>query len=164
MVGSLLRTGEELSQIYNRHVNTVYKVCFLYMKNSYDAEDMVQQTFIRLMKDRTVFQNAEHEKAWLIRTAVNLCKDHFKSWWSRTTVGLEEASDVAAVDSMRTDETLEKVMSLPPKYKTVIYMYYYEGYSTAEIAGILGMKESTVRGNLRRGRHQLKMEIGGEEI
>lgn len=162
MNSSLLRTNEELSQIYYRQVNTIYRVCFLYMKNKYDTEDMVQQTFIRLMKDRTVFQNEEHEKAWLIRTAVNLCKDHFRSWWSRI-VGLEEAADVAAVDSMKVDETLERVLNLPSKYKTVIYMYYYEGYTTKEIAKILGIKESTIRGHLHKGRQYLKMEIGGEE-
>lgn len=164
MTGSLLRTGEELSEIYYRHVNTVYRVCFLYMKNKHDTEDMVQQTFIRLMKDKTVFKNEEHEKAWLIRTAANLCKDHFKSWWSSRTVGLEKAAYVAAEDPFDADETLERVLGLPAKYKTVIYMYYYEGYSTAEIANILGMKESTVRGNLRRGRQHLKMEIGGEDL
>ena len=75
MQRSLLRTNEELAQIYNRHVTTVYNVCFMYMKNPHDTEDMVQNTFIRLMRDPTRFESEEHEKAWLIRTAINLCKD-----------------------------------------------------------------------------------------
>ena len=74
MRSSLLRTNEELIQMYNRHVDTVYRVCFMFMKNGPDTEDMVQNTFIRLMKDKTVFQSTEHEKAWLIRTATNLCR------------------------------------------------------------------------------------------
>ena len=78
-MSSLLRTDEELIQIYNRHVNTVYRVCFLYMKNKADTEDMVQNTFLRLMKSNVVFENAEHEKAWLIRTAINLCKGSFQN-------------------------------------------------------------------------------------
>jgi len=133
MNSSLLRTDEELSQIYYRHVKTVYRVCYLYMKNQYDAEDMVQKAFIRLMRDGTVFQSEEHEKAWLIRTATNLCKDYFRSWWSRR-IGLEEITDVAVDDPIK----------------------------IVEIAKILGKKESTIRGYLHSGRKYLKLEIGGE--
>ncbi|NLM62036.1 MAG: RNA polymerase sigma factor, partial [Clostridiales bacterium] len=98
--------------MYDRHVDTVYRVCYMFMKNRADTEDMVQNTFIRLMKDKTVFQSVEHEKAWLIRTATNLCKDHLKHWWNRT-VGLDDASEVAVEQAVNTDSTLEKVMSLP---------------------------------------------------
>lgn len=133
MNSSLLRTDEELSQIYYRHVKTVYRVCYLYMKNQYDAEDMVQKAFIRLMRDGIVFQSEEHEKAWLIRTATNLCKDYFRSWWSRR-IGLEEITDVAVDDPIK----------------------------IVEIAKILGKKESTIRGYLHSGRKYLKLEIGGE--
>ena len=125
MKGSLLRTNEELTQIYDRHVNTVYRVCFMYMKNRADTEDMVQNTFLRLMRDYTIFQNEEHEKAWLIRTATNLCKDHFKHWWSKT-VGMDHVSDTGIDQNFTIDGNLEKVLALPPKYKTAIYLYYYE--------------------------------------
>ncbi len=158
MKGSLLRTDEELSRIYSRHVNTVYRVCFMYMKNQADTEDMVQNTFMRLLKVRTVFQSEEHEKAWLIRTATNLCKDHFKHWWSKT-VGIDNASAIAVTQTFETDSNLEKVLALPPKYKTPIYLYYYEGYSTVEIARILKKKQSTVRSWLHKGRQILKVEL-----
>lgn len=158
---SLLRTNEELSQIYNRHVKTVYRVCFMYMKNIPDTEDMVQNTYMRLMKDKTQFQSEEHEKAWLIRTASNLCKDHFKHWWSKT-VGMDAVAEVAGEESITIDETLEKVMALPSKCKVVIYLYYYEGYSTVEIAKILNKKESTIRGYLHTGRKILKIEMEGD--
>lgn len=161
MQSSLLRTDEELLQIYNRHVNTVYRVCFMFMKNKPDTEDMVQNTFIRLMKDKTVFQSEEHEKAWLIRTATNLCKDHFKHWWSKT-VSINHMAEVAVEQPFNIDSNLKKVMALPSKYKNAIYLYYYEGYSTAEIAKILKKNPSTVRGYLHTGRKLLKMEMEGD--
>lgn len=161
MKSSLLRTNEELTCIYDRHVKTVYRVCFMYMKNQADTEDMVQNTFLRLMRDNTVFENEEHEKAWLIRTAANLCKDHFRHWWSKT-VELDSAAEAAVEQNFNTDGNLEKVLALPSKYKITIYLYYYEGYSTAEIAGILRKNHSTVRTWLSKGRELLKMEMEGD--
>jgi len=158
---SLLRTDEELLGIYNRHVDTVYRICFMFMKNRSDTEDMVQNTFIRLMKDKTVFQSPEHEKAWLIRTATNLCKDHFRHWWSKT-VGIHQVAEVAVEQSFEINDVLKKVLALPDKYKISIYLYYYEGYSTAEIAKILNKNQSTVRGYLHTGRKLLKMEMEGD--
>ena len=160
MRGSLLRTSEELLEIYNRHVDTVYRVCFMFMKNVPDTEDMVQNTFIRLMKDKTVFRDEEHEKAWLIRTASNLCKDHFRHWWSKT-VGIDQAGETAVDQDFNIDSSLEKVLALPSKIKTAVYLYYYEGYSSVEIAKIMRKNESTVRGYLHTGRKLLKMEMEG---
>ena len=159
--GSLLRTDEELSEIYKRHVKTVYRVCFMYMKNPHDTEDMVQNTFIRLMQEKTHFQNFEHEKAWLIRTATNLCKDFFRSWWTKT-IGMYDAGEISVEGDFIIDETLRKVMELPLKYKTAVYMYYYEGYSTAEIAKILNKNDSTIRGYLHSARKLLRIEIEGD--
>lgn len=161
MKSSLLRTGEELSRIYNRHVDTVYRVCFMYMKNRHDTEDMVQNAFIKLMGDGTVFASEEHEKAWLIRTAVNLCKDHFRHWWSKT-VGMERAAEEAVEQSFGADGNYGMIMALPPKYRTVIYLYYYEGYSSVEIAKMLGKKQSTIRSHLYTARKLLKMEMEGD--
>lgn len=160
MRSSLLRTDEELSRIYYRHVKTVYRVCFMHMKNRYDTEDMVQNTFLRLMKDKTEFLSEDHEKAWLIRTATNLCRDHYRHWWNKT-VAIDEA-EAAEEQPFVIDEVLEKVLALPSKYKTAIYLYYYEGYSTLEIAGILKKKPSTVRSYLHSGRKILKMEMEGD--
>lgn len=161
MQSSLLRTNEELLEIYNRHVNTVYRICFMFMKNKQDTEDMVQNTFIRLMKDKTVFQSVEHEKAWLIRTATNLCKDHFRHWWSKT-VGINHMAEAVVEEPFNEDNVLEKVMELPSRYKTAVYLYYYEGYSTVEIAKILNKNQSTVRGYLHTARKLLKMEMEGD--
>ncbi len=161
-MSSLLRTDEELVQIYNRHVKTVYRVCFLYMRNKANTEDMVQNTFLRLMRDNTVFQSVEHEKAWLIRTAINLCKDHYRHWWSRT-VGLDKAPETVVEQDFEGSDILQKVLALPPKYKTAIYLYYYEGYSTPEIAKMMKKPQSTVRNWLYTGRKLLKLEMEGEK-
>jgi len=131
------------------------------MKNQHDTEDMVQNTFIRLMKDDTQFQSEEHEKAWLIRTATNLCKDHFRSWWSKR-VSMDEVAELTVDDSLLANDALKMVLELPDKYKTAVYMYYYEGYSTVEIAKILGKNESTIRGYLHTGRKLLKLEMEGD--
>lgn len=133
----------------------------MFMKNVSDTEDMVQNTFIRLMKDKTVFQNEEHEKAWLIKTASNLCRDHFRHWWSKMT-GIDQAKEKEVEQDFSTDDSLEKVLALPSKIKTAVYLYYYEGYSTVEIAKILNKNQSTVRGYLHTGRKLLKMELEGD--
>jgi len=163
MKDSFVRTNKEVSEIYDRHVNTVYRVCVLYMKNQHDTEDMVQNTFIRLMRDNTKFESFEHEKAWLIRTATNLCKDFFKSFW-RKTVDIDYANEVAHNEDFYIDDTIKKVMELPPKYKTALYMYYYEGYSTVEISKILDKNLSTIKGYLHKGRKLLKVEMEGDLI
>lgn len=161
MKDSFVRTNNEVSEIYDRHVNTVYRVCILYMKNKHDTEDMVQNTFIRLMRDNTKFESFEHEKAWLIRTSTNLCKDFFKSFW-RKTVDIDYANEVAHNEEFYIDDTIKKVMELPPKYKTALYMYYYEGYSTVEISKILDKNLSTIKGYLHKGRKLLKVEMEGD--
>ena len=157
----LLRTNKNIAEIYERHVDTVYKVCFMFMKNVPDTEDAVQNTFIKLIKERKKFENEEHEKAWLIVTASNLCRNTLKHWW-RKNVDIASVVETEALQNNKTDETLEHVLNLPEKYKTVIYLYYYEGYSSGEIAKILKRNESTVRSHLRTGRQLLRDRLGGD--
>lgn len=158
MSSSLLRTNKEIIQIYNRHVNTVYQVCFMYLKNKHDTEDAVQTTFLKLMKYSRPFQDSKHEKAWLIVTASNICKNHLKYWWHKNS----DIDDYVIKNNDDEDNTLELLLKLPDKYKTIIYMYYYCGYKINDIADKLNMNESTVRSYLRRGRNLLK-EIIKEE-
>ena len=89
---TLQRTGKDIVRIYERHVDSVYRLCFSFMKNSADAEDMVQETFLRLLSSGKSFESEEHEKAWLIVTASNLCKDTLKKWWRKN----ENIDDYAA--------------------------------------------------------------------
>ena len=149
----------QITEIYNRHVDTVYRLCYSYMKNANDTEDMVQETFLRLIRSGKVFENQQHEKAWLIVTASNLCKDQLKRWW-RKTVPLEDQVTVA--DSPDRDrDVLQAVVSLPADYKAVVYLYYYEGYTTQQIAKFLHCRESTVRSRLTRARKKLRSYLGG---
>lgn len=159
MKNSLLRTDKEIVQIYNRHVNTVYKICYMYLKNKYDAEDATQTVFIKLINYKKQFENEEHEKAWLIVTASNTCKNNLKYWWHKVTK-MESLDEVANLS--KEDKTLSKILKLPNKYKLIIYMHYYEGYKTNEIALKLNMNDSTVRSYLKRGRNMLKQMIKEE--
>ena len=155
-----LDINSEFESIYNRNIETVYRICYMYMKNKTDAEDMTQNTFIKYLKYNPTFENSEHEKAWFIVTATNNCKNHFKTWWNKNTYLKDE---IEAVTNDASDETLLLVLELPTKYKQVIYMYYYEGYSTVEIAKLLNTKESTIRTHLLKGRQILKEKIGSEQ-
>ena len=160
---SSLRTDEKIIEIYHRHVDTVYRVCFSFMKNPSETEDMVQETFLRLITSGKVFENERHEKAWLIVTASNLCKDSLKKWWRKN----EDISDYAQFlpDMTYADrEILDAIFSLPSEQKCVVYMYYYEGYTTQEIADVLRCPPATVRSRLSRARKQLSFMLGGQTV
>ena len=110
----------------------------------------MQETFLRLISSGVGFVSEEHEKAWLIVTASNLCKDSLKKWWRKTediddpTLGLQQAP-------VEIDEVLGAILKLPADQKCAVYMHYYEGYTTAEIAGYLQCPHATVRSRLSRG-------------
>lgn len=158
---SLLRTKKEIAQIYDRHVDSVYRLCFSFMKNRADAEDMVQETFLRLVNSGKEFENEKHEKAWLIVTASNLCKDSLKKWW-RNNESIESCQTLIQEQGMGDPTVLEAILMLPKEYKTAVYMYYYEGYTTVEIAQHLHCPEATIRSRLSRARAQLRTTLGGE--
>ena len=107
---------------------------------------------------------AEHEKAWLLRVAINACKDYLKNFFRHNVISLDLLSEMEAQIPEDHREVLEAVLSLPSKYKDVIYLYYFEEYSAAEIGKILGKKENTIYSLLSRGRIMLKKKLGGEGI
>lgn len=146
-----------IEQIYTRHVDTVYRVAMLYLKNAPDAEDATQNAFINLMKHPQDFASEEHEKAWLIVTVTNLCKNQLSNWFSKKRTDFE---DVAATlhQEQGTDEMLALVYALPEELKTIVYMYYYEGYSTREISHYMGLNESTLRSRMQKARELLKIQ------
>lgn len=158
-MNSSQRTGQELAELYHRHVDTVWRVCYSFMKNRADTEDMVQEAFLRAYFWDKPFQSEEHEKAWLIVTASNLCKDALKRA-RRRDEPLEDHLELAA--PQQDSPVLEAVLTLPENYKTAVYLYYYEGYSLKEIASILGCPQTTVRTRLARARKQLKLMLGGD--
>ena len=162
MANSLQRTSKEIAEIYERHKDMVYRICFAYMKNISDTEDAVQDSFCNLIKAGAVFSSAEHEKAWLIRAAVNVCKNKLRHWW-RKRENLEDHTNLQTNNDFEVDETFGIVMGLPDKYKTVIYLYYYEGYDSVEISEILQKPQSTIRYYLSKARNILHEKLGGEQ-
>lgn len=157
----LLRTNREIAEIYERHFDTVFRVCFAYMKNNEDSSDAASDTFLRLMKSAPAFDNEDHEKAWLIRTASNVCKNTLRHWWRRNE-NLEDHEDTQAAPPPEIDGAMDAVMSLPNKYKSLVYLYYYEGYDSGEISEILNKPRSTIRYHLFQARKILRDKLGGD--
>ena len=155
-------TMMSIEEIYRKYANMIYWVSFSYMKNREDTEDIVADVFVKLIKTGVNFQSGEHEKAWLLRTAINLCKDNLKHW-RRKSVDIDECVDLQGENPFQTDETLKAVMELPDRYKAVIYLYYYEGYTTEEVAQILKKPQSTIRVHLHDARKILKGVLENEE-
>jgi len=151
----------EIAEIYERHKSTVYRVCFAYMKNAADTEDAVQNAFFQLIKAGKVFEGEEHEKAWLIRTATNLCKNSLRSWW-RKRENIDDHENLQDAENMEVDDVFSAVMGLPDKYKTVVYLYYYEGYNSVEISNILNKPQATIRNHIHEARNILRNKLGGE--
>lgn len=146
--------NQQAARILDEHGNRILRLAYSYLHNMSDAEDILQDTLIQFLKTAPKFENAEHEKAWLLRVASNLSKNKIAYNSMRKT---DELSETLAAEQ-REDLLFvwEAVKSLPKQYQEAIHLFYYEGYSTAEIASIIKMKESTVRSNLRRGRTKLK--------
>lgn len=151
-----------MEEIYARHFDMVYRISLSYLKNPADAEDATADVFARLLRKKPEFHSSEHEKAWLIRTAVNICKDRLRHWWNRRA-DLSERPDPTGQADAQPDEVWQAVMELPPRCKDVIYLYYCEGYTSREVAEILKRPHSTVRSQLREARERLKGVLQNEE-
>ena len=144
-----------------KYSESILKVSFTYVKNTSDAEDIAQDVFLALLLSDKEFESEEHLKAWLIRTAINKSKNHLKRAWNSKRA--EFPAQTAAVPPEDT-EVLSAVLSLEEKYRISLHLFYYEGYSIKEIAGILHKKPSTVGSYLARGREKLKKILEGENI
>ncbi|MCM3292646.1 sigma-70 family RNA polymerase sigma factor [Paenibacillus sp. MER 180] len=162
---SLLRTDKELAELYQRHVDVVYRLSYIYLKNPADAEDAVQSVFIKLIQSQVVFNDHEHEKAWFLVTTRNYCKDVLKHWWKSRRVDAKSLPEISSWNGQEASgKMLARLLSLPEKYKTVLYLYYYETYSIKEISELIGYKESTIQTQLARGRKLLKADLGGNYL
>ena len=153
-----MKTAEE---IVNRYENLLYRAALTITQNREDALDMVQETFIKWITSRPEFQSDEHEKAWLLRVVMNLSRNLVNSVAHRLSC---ELLDIYPAETEEEESIMEEVLQLPEDYREIIYLYYYEGYNTEEIARILNLNVSTVRTKLSRGRGRLKrmLEEHGE--
>ena len=139
--------------------NTLYRVAFSYYGNKHDAEDTVQDAMLKLYKDRSkTFENREHVRNWLIRVTVNSCKTvlRIRDLWRERRITAENMSEIAVWESPEHGDFFLSVMSLPKQHRTVLHLYYYEDYSTKEIAEIMGQKEAHIRVRLSRARRKLR--------
>ena len=157
-----MRSEQEVNQAVELYADMIRRICFYHLKNHADTEDIFQIVFMKYLLYDKEFATAEHEKAWLIRVAVNACKDHLKSFFRRKTVPLDVLEEEADYMDEEQRYILQSVLSLPDKYRDVIYLHYYEGYNAAEIGAILGKKENTIYSLLSRGRTILKESLGGD--
>ncbi|GGD55452.1 RNA polymerase sigma factor [Paenibacillus nasutitermitis] len=156
-----LRPGGDFSQTYQLYGGMLFKIAMIYLGNKGDAEEAMQETFIKLLYRSPEFNNREHEKAWLIKVLTNQCKNMLGSLWRRRVVKMEGMDDYTNSASDRT--VIENVMRLPFKYKAVIHLYYYEDYAIRQISEIMQISESAVKMRLQRGRQLLKMDLEGDE-
>ena len=150
-----------IQEVVDRYSDMLVRITFIHMKNRNDAEDVAQEIFLKLIEKPRIFESREHEKAWLIRTAVNLCKDRLKSSWFRKRV---ELTDDYSCTTPEKNQVLSSVMELPVKYRSIVLLFYYEGYSIPEISKILHLKESTVGSQLYRARNMLKIKLEEEIV
>ncbi len=142
------------SDMYEKHAKSVYGICLMYLKNKDDAEEAVTETFIRIMQANPIFENDAHTRAYLIQTAVNISKNLLKSNWHRNVVKDEDVLMYMATPEE--ESVMEELLQLPPKYRVVLYMHYYEGYKAQEIADMMKVSLSAVLSRLARGRKKLK--------
>ena len=152
---------EELAGIYRRQFKMVYQVCLMLMKHVPDAEDAAQTVFRRVMERDAPFRDPEHEKAWLIVTARNECRDQLRHWW-RARRADSSVLDTLAWEQPQDGFVWEQVAALPEKHRLVLYLHYYQGYATDEIAKMLGENPSTVRSRLVQARKKLKLRLEAE--
>ena len=157
-----MRKEQEINEAIERYADTVRRLCMLHLKNHADTEDIFQTVFLKYALHTEPFADAEHEKAWLIRVTINACKDLLKSFFRSRTTSLDDLLERPAELPPDHREVLEAVLSLPRKYREVIYLHYYEDYTAPQISRILGKKVNTIYTLLTRSKQMLREKLGGD--
>ena len=158
-----MRSEQEVNRVIELYGDTVRRLCMIYLKNYADTEDIFQNVFLKYATSSIKFENDEHEKAWFIRVTINKCKDLLKSFFRNRTVSLDDIVEKPEAIPSDYREVLEAVLSLPQKYRNVVYLHYYEGYSAPQISHILGKNVNTVYTLLTRSKKMLREKLGGDE-
>lgn len=159
-----MRSEWEANRAIDRYADLVRRVCMIHLKNHADTEDIFQTVFLKYVTGTTEFESEEHEKAWFIRVTINACKDLLRSFFRSRIVSLDDLLEQP--DQVPEDhrEVLEAVLALPDKYRDVVYLHYYEGYTAPEIGAILHKNPNTVYTLLTRARDELRKMLGGEDF
>ena len=161
-----LPADADFEAFYEAHWKYVYRLSFTYLRSEADAEDCTEDVFVKYLTGNPGFADETHARKWLTVTAINLCKDRLKAYGRKHVGSLddENAPEPAAPEPEDHSEVLEAVLALPPKLKDVVWLYYYGGYQTEEIAGLLGRPSSTVRNQMKDARQRLKLTLEGSGI
>lgn len=156
-----MKEWEDPEVLAQRYAQMVYRMAYARTGSKTDAEDVVQEVFLRLVRARPSFRDEEHGKAWLLRVAANCTNDLFRLPWRKREEPLRPS--MAAEEGPEPSGVLEAVLALPEKYRLVVHLYYYEELSTAEIGRIIGRSEGAVRSRLFRAKRMLRDLLGEEE-
>lgn len=148
-----------LGSLVTKYENTLFRAALAILGDVPEAEDAVQDTFLRYLEKSPQFREEGHERAWLLKVTANGCKSRLRARKRRPTV---ELTDVYPAPEGGDGAVLEAVMALPPHQRAAVHLYYYEGYSTDEIAAILGRRPGTVRADLSRARDALREMLKGD--
>lgn len=158
-------TSYSAEELFRQYADTIYRVAISYTNNSPSAQDIVQEVFLRYLKAQPPFESAEHAKAWLIRVAVNCCKSMHSSAWFRKTCPLEdntgESGEWSASLAGEERELYKTLLELPPKYRVILYLRYYEEYQIKEIAEMLHLSPNLVSVRLKRAKNIMRQKIEG---
>ena len=150
---------KDIREVVTKYSDMLYKICILILCNEQDVQDAIQETFCRYLEKKPDFCDEEHEKAWLIRVATNICRDMIRFRIRHPKISIDELENSLAAPEQK--ETLRELLELPVKQKTVIYLHYVEGYRIKEIADILKITEGAVKMRLRRGKEQMQSIVKG---
>ena len=151
--------SNRLEDVIPAYENTLYRAALAILGDPQEAEDVVQEAFLRLWEKDPAFESPAHQRSWLLKVTVNGCKSRLRAPWRRRTAPLLESNPAADPEE---HAVLEVIQSLPPKDRAALHLYYYEGYQTAEIAAMTGWREGTVRSRLARARDKLRELLKGE--
>lgn len=153
----------DIKKILDEYGNSVLRMCFIYLKDAHLAEDAVQDTFIKVYNNYSQFKGKSSEKTWIMRIAINVCKNYLRSsWWKRIDESAVLDNIPADENLVRDDTLLVEVMKLSQKYKQVVLLFYYQDMRIREIAETLQIPESTVSVRLKRAREKLKLNLEGK--
>lgn len=152
--------GIYISSVVDKYSDMVYRAAYHALCDRHYAEDITQEVFLKLMQTLPDFESDEHEKAWLLRVTLNMCKSYNRKVYSHPTEELDET--LADQKPVGSGPVTEAVMSLPDKYRNVVYLHYFEGYKLNEIGEMLGINQNTVASLLMRARKKLKEILGAE--
>lgn len=154
-----MRSEQEVNRAIERYADTVRRLCVVYLKDHADTEDVFQNVFFKYYLSSKTFESDEHEKAWMIRVTINACKDILKSFFRTRVVSLEEIAELPADAPEESGEVLKAVLSLPEKYRSVVYLHYYEDYTAPQISKILHKNVNTVYTLLTRSKELLREKL-----